>query len=66
MLVSRDAKFMEDTFDSGRRDRRYNDVVVQDDDEATRPDSHSTTKRIANMKNLRRKKKLSLAASDTK
>ena len=38
MLVSRDAKFMEDTFDSGRRDRRYNEVTVQDDNEATDQD----------------------------
>ena len=34
MLVSHDAKFMEDTFDSGKRDRRNNEAVVQDDDEA--------------------------------
>ena len=34
MLVSRDAKFMEDTFDGGRSGRN-NEVVVQNDDEAT-------------------------------
>ena len=47
VLVSRDAKFTEDTFDSGRRDRRNNEVVVQDDDEATRLDSpqHDETDR---------------------
>ena len=39
VLVSRDAKFMEDTFDSGRCDRRNNEVVVQDDNEATDQDS---------------------------
>ena len=39
VLVSRDAKFMEDTFDGGRCDRRNNEVVVQDDDEATDQDS---------------------------
>ena len=32
---------MKDTFDDGRRDRRYNEVVVQDDDEETTDQSYS-------------------------
>lgn len=39
VLVSRDAKFMEDTFDSGRRGLRYNEVVVQVDNEVFGQDS---------------------------
>ena len=39
VLVIRDAKFIEDTFDGGRRVRRNNEVVVQDDDEETDQDS---------------------------
>ena len=39
VLVSRDAKFMEDTFDSERHDRRYNEVDIQDNDEVTDQDS---------------------------
>ena len=38
LLVSRDAKFMTDMYDGGRRNLLYNEVVVQDDDEATDQD----------------------------
>ena len=38
LLVSCDAKFMTDMYDGGRRDLLYNEVVVQDDDEATDQD----------------------------
>jgi hypothetical protein len=39
VLVSRDAKLMKDMFDSGRRDRRTNEFVVEEDDEAADHDS---------------------------
>lgn len=39
VLVSCDAKLMKDTFDSGRRDRHYNEVVDQDDYDATHQNS---------------------------
>uniref|UniRef100_H3HA05 Integrase catalytic domain-containing protein n=1 Tax=Phytophthora ramorum TaxID=164328 RepID=H3HA05_PHYRM len=39
VLVSRDAQFMEDVFDSGRRDYHQREVVVIQDEEATDQDS---------------------------
>uniref|UniRef100_H3H7X4 Retroviral polymerase SH3-like domain-containing protein n=1 Tax=Phytophthora ramorum TaxID=164328 RepID=H3H7X4_PHYRM len=39
VLVSRDAQFMEDVFDSGRRDYHQREVVVIQDEETTDQDS---------------------------
>ena len=59
-----DAKFMEDTFDSGRRDRRKSEVLFKMMKKRQIRTPHVTTKRT--MKNLRKKKRLRLAVSDTK
>ena len=59
-----DAKFMEDTFDSGRRDRRKSEVLFKMMIKRQIRTPHVTTKRT--MKNLRRTKKLRQALSYTR
>uniref|UniRef100_A0AAV1V177 Uncharacterized protein n=1 Tax=Peronospora matthiolae TaxID=2874970 RepID=A0AAV1V177_9STRA len=44
VLVSRDAQFMEDVFDSGRRDYVQAEVVLEDEEGSTDEDSSCSNK----------------------